>query len=173
MLKNIAKSILLFILGMLTFSLATFIVNIFWLPARPEKSGIVEDWEQICLRQDVDGIYLTVSPRGCYSTTCTQIKQQAGTAMLDLQNQEIHLGARFLLLETSRFPLPCTENCSGGGRVQFKFGQLTPNDYTIWFSEQKVGEVHIYSGRTIPHQCFENQPEQHPISPPRKLRLYK
>jgi hypothetical protein len=153
------KNILVFALGMLTFALAALIVNIFWLTARPEKSGIVEDWEQICLWQDVAGIYLMVSPRGCHSTTCTQIKQRTGTAVLDLQNQEIQLDARFVLLETSRFPLPCTENCSGGGRVHFKFDQLIPNDYTLWFSEQKVGEVHIFSGRTTPRQCFENQPE--------------
>jgi hypothetical protein len=142
---------------MLTFALAAFIVTIFWPITRPEKDGIVEDWEQICLWQDVDGINLTVSPRGCYSTTCTQIKQQTGTAVIDLQEQEIHLDTRFVLLETSRFPLPCTENCSGGGRVQFKFDQLVPNDYTLWFSEQKVGEAHIFSGRTTPRQCFENQ----------------
>lgn len=153
------KNIFVFGLGMLTFALAAFIVNNFWLTARPEKNGIVEDWEQICLWQDADGIYLSVSPRGCYSTTCTQIKQQIGTAMLDLQNQEIHLDTRFVLLETSRFPLPCTENCSGGGRVQFKVDQLIPNDYKLWFSEQKIGEVHVFSGRTTPRQCFENSSE--------------
>jgi len=153
------KNILFFVLGMLTFALAAFIVKTFLLPVRPEKSGIIEDWEQICLWQDVDGIYLAVSPKGCYSTSCTLIKQQAGTATLDLQNQEIHLDTRFLLLETTRFPLPCAENCFGGGHVQFNFDQLTPNDYTLWFSEQKVGDVHIFSGRTTPRQCFENSLE--------------
>jgi hypothetical protein len=150
------KNALVFALGMLTFALAAFIFNTFLFPARPEKAGIIEDWEQICLWQDADGINLAISPKGCYSTSCTQIKQQAGTALLDLQNQEIHLETRFLLLETSRFPLPCAENCAGGGRVQFKFDQLTPNDYTLWFSGQKVGEVHVFSGRTTPRQCFEN-----------------
>ena len=150
---------LIFVLGMLTFALAAFIVNTYWLTERPKKNGIVENWKQICLWQDVDGIYLSVSPRGCYSTTCTQIKQQTGTATVDLQDQEIHLDARFVLLETSRFPLPCAENCSGGGRVQFTLDQLIPNEYTLWFSKQKVGEVHIFSGRTTPRQCFENQPE--------------
>ena len=153
------KNILFFGLGMLTLTLAAFIVNIFWVTARPEKNGIVEDWEQICLWQEPDGIYLSISPRGCYSTTCTQIKQQTGTATLDLQNQEIHLVTRFVLQETSRFPLPCTENCSGGGRIQFKVDQLIPNDYMLWFLEQKIGEVHIFSGRTTPRQCFENLSE--------------
>ena len=151
------KSILFFILGMLTFALAAYIVNTFFFSARPEKGGVIEDWEQICLWQDVDGIYLSISPRGCYSSSCTQIKQQVGTAMLDLQNEEIFLDAHFVLLETTRFPLPCTDNCSAGGRVQFKFDQLVPNDYTLWFRDQKVGKVNIFSGKTTPRQCF-NKP---------------
>ena len=156
MMKFNVKTIIVFVLGMLTFALGAFIVNTFFLPTRPEEGGIIEDWEQICLWQDMDGIYLSVSPKGCYSTTCTQIKQQVGTATLDLQNQEIHLNARFVLLETSRFPLPCAQNCLGGGSVQFKLDQLIPNDYTLWFLDQKVGEVNIFSGRTTPRQCFKN-----------------
>ena len=154
------KNILTFVMGMLAFALAAFIIKTFLFPARPEKSGIVEDWEQICLWQDVDGINLTVSPKGCYSTSCTLIKQQGGTAILDLQNQEIHLDSRFFLLETSRFPLPCAENCFGGGHIQFKFDQLIPNDYTLWFAGQKVGEVHVFSGSTTPRQCFENEAQK-------------
>lgn len=153
------KTAIVFILGMLTFAVGAFMTKSFILVERPEKSGIIEDWEQICLWQDVDGIYLTVSPRGCYSTTCTRIKQQTGTATIDIQNQDIRLETRFVLLETSRFPLPCTENCSGGGTVLFKSDQLIPNDYTVWFVDQKVGDIKIYSGRPTPRQCFENAPE--------------
>ena len=151
------KNILVFALGMLTFALAAFIVNIFWFPARPEKDGIVEDWEQICIWQDVDGIYLTVSPRGCYSTTCTQIKQQTGTAVLNPQKREIHLVAQSVLLDSSSFPFPCAKNCFGGGWVQFKFEHIISGNYILWFLEQKVGKVTIFSDRTTPHQCFENQ----------------
>jgi hypothetical protein len=153
------NTIFIFALGMLTFPLAVFLINTFVFVTRPEQSGIIEDWEQICLWQDVDGIYLAVSPRGCYSTSCTQIKQQTGAALLDLQNQDIYLEAHFVLQETSRFPLPCTKDCYGGGRIQFKLDQLIPNDYTLWFSEERVGEIHIFSGRTTPQQCFGNQPE--------------
>lgn len=151
------KSIIIFILGMVTFAIGALLVNIFIHVERPQESSIIEDWEQICLWQDVDGIYLSISPQGCYSSSCTQIKQQVGTAMLDLQNEEIFLDAHFVLLETTRFPLPCTDNCSGGGRVQFKFDQLVPNDYTLWFRDQKVGKVNIFSGKTTPRQCF-NKP---------------
>jgi hypothetical protein len=159
MTKIRVKTIFCLVLVLLTCALAAFVVNSFFSAARPEKNGLIEDWEQICLWQDVDGIYLTVSPKGCYSTTCTQIKQQTGTATLDLQNQEIHLAAHFVLRETSSFPLPCTKNCSGGGSVQFKFDQLIPENYTLWFEGQKVGEVKIFSGRPTPRQCFENPSE--------------
>lgn len=150
------KSIIIFILGMLTFAIGAFLVNIFFLVERPQESSIIEDWDQICLWQDVDGIYLSVSPMGCFSTSCTQIKQQIGTVMIDLENEDIFLDAHFVLQKTTRFPLPCTENCSGGGRIQFKFDQLIPNDYSLWFKDQKVGKVNIFSGRTTPNQCFNN-----------------
>jgi hypothetical protein len=101
-----------------------------------------------------------VSPKGCFSTTCTRPTLQAGTAIFDRQERLIRLETRFVLVETSRFPLPCIENCAGGGTVQFKLGNLIPNDYEVWFREKKVGELKIFSGRPTPRQCFENTPEQ-------------
>ncbi len=153
------KNILVFILGMLTFAIGSFIVNSFFLVERPVKDGIIEDWEQICFWPDESGIYTTVSPKGCYSTSCTRPKLQAGTAIVDVQDNKIQLEARFVLVEASRFPLPCIENCSGGGNVQFILGDLIPNDYEVWFRDEKVGELMIFSGRPTPRQCFENNPE--------------
>ena len=154
--KSRVKLLIVFILGMLTFSIGAFIVDTFFLVERPNNAGIVKDWEQICLWQGEEGISLTISPRGCYSSSCTQIKQQTGTATVDLQNQEIHLDARFVLLESSRFPLPCTNDCLGGGSIRFKLDRLMPNDYTIWFLDQKVGKINVFSGRPTPRQCFGN-----------------
>lgn len=144
---------------MITFAAASFIVKPFLKPEKPVQDGNIEDWGQICFWPDIDGLYASVSPKGCYSTSCTRPKLQTGTAIVDVQNRKIQLEARFVLQETSRFPLPCTKDCYGGGRIQFKFDQLIPNDYTLWFSEERVGEIHIFSGRTTPRQCFENQPE--------------
>ena len=148
------KYILVFILGMLTFAAGSWIFSTFIFVERPNNEGIIEDWDEICFRQDPDGIYVTISPKGCYSTTCTSPKLQTSTAVVDLQNQKIQLDARFVLVKTSRFPLPCADNCLGGN-LQFKLDNLLPNDYEVTFSNEKVGEVKIFSGRTTPRQCFE------------------
>lgn len=153
------KSIIVFILGMLTFASGAFFVNTFFLVERPVKDGIIEDWGQVCFWQDMDGIYVAISPKGCYSSSCTRIKQQTGAAIVDLQNQEIQLDARFVLLETSRFPLPCTNDCYGGGSVQFKLEHLIPNDYAVRFKDQWIGGVKVFSGNPTPRQCFENGTE--------------
>ena len=152
--KHRASYVFVFFLGMLTFAIGSWFLSTFIFVERPVKNGVIEDWDQICLRQDRDGIYVTISPQGCYSTSCTSPKLQASTAVVDLQNQKIQLDASFVLVKTTRFPLPCIENCLGGN-VQFKLDQLIPNDYEVWFRQDKVGDVKIFSGRPTPRQCFE------------------
>ena len=154
MLKFRARYAFIFILGMLTFAIGYWSLSTFVIAERPVQDGIIEDWDQICFWQDLDGIYTSISPKGCYSTSCTSAKFQTSTAVIDLQNQQIQLDARFGLVKTSRFPLPCTENCLGGN-LQFKIEGLVPNDYEVWFRQDKVGEVKIFSGRPTPRQCFE------------------
>jgi hypothetical protein len=151
------KTISVFIFGMLTFAIGYFVVTIFILVERPSPEGIIEDWERICFRPDQGGIYATISPKGCYSSTCTRPMYQAGTAIVDVQDQKIQLESRFVLVEASRFPLPCTENCDGGGSVIFILDELLPNDYEVWFKDEKVGELDIFSGRPTQQQCFENK----------------
>lgn len=147
-----------FILGMLTFAVGFWLLSTFIFVERPVKNGMIDDWDQICLWQDQDGIYVAISPQGCYSTSCISPKLQTSTAVVDLQNQIIQLDARFVLVKTSRLPLPCAENCLGGN-VQFKLDRLVPNDYEVWFRGDKVGEVKIFSGRPTPKQCFEKDRE--------------
>jgi hypothetical protein len=146
---------LAFILGMLTFAVGSFIASTFFIVERPVKDGVVEGWERICFWPDVGGVYAAVSPEGCYSTTCTRPKLQVGTAIVDMKEYKIQLETRFVMVETSRFPLPCTENCSGGGTVQFNLGNLIPHDYEVRFRDGKVGTLMIYSGRPTPRQCFD------------------
>jgi hypothetical protein len=157
MLKRRAKFVIIFILGMLTFAVGSFLMSTFIIIERPTKDGIIEDWGQICFWPDVDGLYASVSPKGCYSTTCTRPKLQTGTAIVDVQNRKIQLETRFVLVTTSRFPLPCIDNCYGGGIVQFKLDPLIPNDYEVWFRDLKVGDLMLFSGRPTPRQCFENK----------------
>ncbi len=153
------KNILVFFLGMTTFAIGSFIVSTFIFVERPTMDGIIEDWGQICFWPDVGGIYAAVSPKGCFSTSCTRPTLRAGTAIVDKQEYKIQLETRFVLVETSRFPLPCTENCAGGGTVTFVLDDLIPNNYEVWFRDEKVGELMIFSGRPTPRQCFENATE--------------
>jgi hypothetical protein len=141
---------------MLTCAVGWFALSTFIFVERPTKDGIIQDWGRICFWPDVDGITAAVSPPGCYSTSCTRPVLQSGTAVVDPQNYEIRLETRFVLAETSSFPLPCTQNCGGGGTVQFNLGGLLPNDYQVWFRGEKVGELMVFSGRPTPRQCFDN-----------------
>ncbi len=156
MLPARVKSIIIFFLGMLTFAIGYFIVSTFIIVERPTMGGIIEDWEKICFWPDESGIHAAVSPKGCYSSTCTRPTLQAGTAIINLQEYDIQLESRFVIVETSRFPLPCTENCAGGGTVQFNLGNLIPNNYDVRFRDDFVGELSIFSGIPTPRQCFEN-----------------
>jgi hypothetical protein len=155
--NNKLKNISIFIFGMVTFALGYFIVSTFIFVERPSRDGIVEDWEQICFWPDVDGVAATVSPKGCYSPTCTRPTLQAGTAIVDRQAYEIQLETRFVLVEASRFPLPCVESCEGGGSIFFNLGHLMPSRYDVSFRGEKVGELDIYSGLPTERQCFENK----------------
>jgi hypothetical protein len=153
------KSLLVFILGMLTFACGWFIISTFIIVERPTPEGIVEDWGQICFWAHEGDMYATVSPKGCYSPTCTRPTLQEGTAILDKQDYRIEIETRFVIAETSRFPLPCVEDCAGGGQINLNLGGLIPNEYEIRFRGEKVGEMNVYSGRPTPRQCFENPAE--------------
>ena len=153
-----ASHVCVFILGMLTFAIGYWLLTTFIFVERPDKNGIIEDWDEICFWPDEGGLYLSISPKGCFSTTCTSPKLQTGTAVVDLQNKKIELGSRFILVNTSRFPLPCIDNCSGG-TLQFILEPLIPNDYEVWFNDEKVGNLNIFSGRPTPRQCFNKTPD--------------
>lgn len=151
------RTILVFISGMVTFAISYFIITTFINPKRPTMEGVIENWGKICFWYDDAGsITAAVSPEGCYSTTCTLPIQQVGSAIVNERDFTIALETRFVLEETSRFPLPCIENCEGGGSVIFDLGGLAVGDYEVRFRDKKVGELLIFSGRPTPRQCFEN-----------------
>ena len=152
------KNILIFILGMLTFAVGWGLLTIFGGLRKPIPQGIIEDWGSICFRsEELSGMNAAVSPLGCYSSTCTRPVLQAGTSILDQENYEIRFETTFVLAGSSRFPLPCTEDCSGGGTLNFELGQLAVGDYDVWFRDEKIGDMMVFSGLPTPDQCFENQ----------------
>ncbi|UCD98777.1 MAG: hypothetical protein JSV42_17820 [Chloroflexota bacterium] len=152
------KSFGIFLLGMLTLAVGLISVNVFFGLRRPTPEGIIEDWGSICFWYSDDGsMRSSISPRGCFSTTCTRQISQVGTALIEQDAFKIHLDSTFVLAETSRFPLPCTENCSGGGSIDFNLGVLQVGKYDVWFEDEPVGNLNIFSGLPTPRQCFDNQ----------------
>ena len=154
------KYVLMFVLGMLTISIGYILFSVFQGFSRPTPTGIVEEFGSICFRYDDQGrMQAEVSPLGCYSTTCTRPVLQAGSAVLDQDQFQIHIESKFVLADASRFPLPCTENCSGGGTINFDLGELQVGQYEVWYGDDIAGELNVYSGLPTPRQCIENPAE--------------
>ena len=68
----------------------------------------------------------TVRPKGCFSSSCTQI-HQAGCAVED-DGPELRLDALFCLQPIGT--QVCTPDCSGGGFAQCSSGALQAGSYT-------------------------------------------
>jgi hypothetical protein len=147
----------IFLLGMLTFAVGYLVFNITVGIRRPTQAGIVEDYSSICFWYDERGsMQASISPQGCYSPTCTHQVSQTGSAVIDQDKFQIHLESRFVLAKTSRFLLPCIENCFGGGTVNFDLGELQVGKYEVWFRDEMAGELNVFSGLPTPRQCLEN-----------------
>ena len=152
-----SKYVLVFFLGMITLALGYLLITIFGGIRRPTPHGIIGDYGEICFWYDEQGsMRASVSPLGCYSTTCTRPVSQAGSAVLHQEDFQIQIEASFVLAETSRFPLPCIDNCSGGGTVLFDLGMLQVGQYEVWYGGETVGELNVFSGLPTPRQCIDN-----------------
>lgn len=158
--QNRWKYILVFALGMLTLASGYLLLSVFGGLRRPTPAVIVEDYGSICFWYDDQGsMQASVSPKGCFSTTCTRRVSQAGSTVINQDQFQIFIKSRFVLAETSRFPLPCTENCSGGGTVHFDLGSLKVGQYEVWYGEEFAGELNVFSGLPTPRQCISNTKE--------------
>lgn len=149
------KTIIVFALGMLTFAIVAVLYSIFVNVRRPEPGIIIENRGQICFRlDDVGDMIASVSPEGCFSTSCTRQVQTVGKATINKRDFELRLETRFVLAETSRFPLPCIDNCFGGGTIDFNLGMLDVGDYSIWLGDENIGNLMVFSGLPTPRQCL-------------------
>jgi hypothetical protein len=150
------KYVLVFFLGMFVLILGYSLTTIFGGFRRPTRAGIIEDYQAICFwYDDVGSMQVSVSPQGCYSTTCTRQVSKEGSVVVDRDIFQISIDTQFVLAETSRFPFPCTDNCSGGGTVNFDIGALQVGKYEVLYRGEKAGELSIFSGLPTPRQCFE------------------
>jgi hypothetical protein len=151
------KYALIFLLGMFTLAIGYLVLVVFGGIRRPTPLEVVEDYGMICFWNDDQGkMQASISPKGCFSPTCTRIVNQSGSAVIDKQRYEINFFTSVSLVETSRFLLPCVESCSGGGLVQLDLGELPVGQYDILFRDDRVGELNIFSGLPTPRQCIEN-----------------
>ena len=151
------RSVWIFLLGMLTFAVGYFVFNVTVGLRRPTQAGIVEDYGSICFWYGERGnMQVSITPQGCYSTTCTRQVSQTGRAVIEQDQFQIHLESSFVLAENSRFLLPCIENCSGGGTVNLDLGELRVGKYEVWFRNELAGDLNVFSGLPTPRQCLEN-----------------
>lgn len=152
------KYALVFLLGMFTMTIGYLVLVVFGGIRKPTPLEVVEDYGMICFWSDDQGhMQASVSPKGCFSPSCTRAVSQDGSAVVDKQRFEINFVTNFSLVETTRFLLPCVENCSGGGTIQVNLGELPVGQYDIFFRDHRVGGLNIFSGLPTPRQCIENQ----------------
>jgi hypothetical protein len=149
------RNIGVFMLGMLVFAIGSLFYSTFIDVKRPESAIVVENRGEMCFQIDDQGnMMASVKPEGCFSTTCTRPVQQVGKVMVDRRDFKIRFETRFVLAETSRFPLPCIENCAGGGRLDFNLGVLEVGDHSLWHGGIGIGKLKVFSGLPTPRQCF-------------------
>jgi hypothetical protein len=152
------KTLVIFVLGMLTFAFGAVLFTVFVNVKRPEPGMTIENRGEICFWLDeVGDMMASISPEGCFSTSCTHQVQKVGKAVVDKQDFELRFEALFVLAETSRFPLPCIDNCSGGGTIDFNLGMLEVGDYSVWLGDENIGKLLVLSGRPTPRQCLPEQ----------------
>jgi hypothetical protein len=149
------KTVVVFVLGMLTFAVGAVLFTVFLNPRRPEPPMVIENRGEICFQVDDDGdMIAAVSPEGCFSPGCTRQIQTVGKAVVDRWDFELSFETRFLLAETSRFPFPCIDECSGGGTIVFNLGMLDVGDYSVWLGDENIGKLMVFSGLPTPRQCL-------------------
>ncbi|HEX4965441.1 MAG TPA: hypothetical protein VF173_31815 [Thermoanaerobaculia bacterium] len=69
----------------------------------------------------------TVAPKGCFSTSCTTVRQAGCAVQDDSTNLRLSLDA-LVCLDVSQAG-PCTPDCSGGGQAQCASGPLAAGTY--------------------------------------------
>jgi hypothetical protein len=124
---------------------------------RPEPGSITDEIGEICFFQDLgQPWHAQVKTEGCYSTRCTRQVQKVGNLILDRDNHTMSFEASWVLEETSGFSFGCTDDCMGGGTVDFYIDDLDVGDWTVSFGDEEIGNVLIPSGRLIERQCLSS-----------------
>lgn len=126
---------------------------------KPEPGSIVDEIGEVCFFQELgQPWHAQVRTKGCYSYRCTKPIQRAGSLILDRENQSMHFEASWILDETSGFPFGCTEDCMGGGTVDFYLKDLEVGEWAVFLGEEKIGNVIVPSGVMIERQCVALDP---------------
>ena len=97
-------------------------------------------------------------PRGCYSSSCTQVLEQDVRASVDDGSRTLRFKSRFVLLDTTVTTpeaIPCTADCDGGGRIPFLIGGVTGEKYSVLLGEESLGELTVSEvGRAYNPVCL-------------------
>ena len=126
------------------------------LPIPPDVD-IVQNEGQICFSRIPAGVVPTsetrlrvhVLPAGCRSSSCTITYERNGEMQIDADNRRIHFLSRYMIEDYSGVPGPdgqacgCTEDCSGGGEIEFDTGDLPEGVYQVELGMKVIGEIVI------------------------------
>jgi hypothetical protein len=149
------KTVVVFVLGMLTFAVGAVLYTVFLNPRRPQPVMTIENRGEICFQvDDIGDMIVSVSPEGCFSPGCTRQVQKVGKVVVDRWDFKLNFETSFVLAETSRFPFPCIDDCYGGGTIVFNLGMLDVGDYSVWLGDENIGKLMVFSGRPTPRQCL-------------------
>jgi hypothetical protein len=124
---------------------------------RPEPGSISDEIGEVCFYQQLGLPWRAqVETAGCYSTRCTRQVQKVGSLILDQESHTMHFEASWVLAETSGFPFGCTDDCMGGGTVDFYFDDIEVGDWAVFIGDENIGKVMIPSGVMIERQCLSS-----------------
>ncbi|NIM93912.1 MAG: hypothetical protein GTO18_09410 [Anaerolineales bacterium] len=122
---------------------------------RPEPPSSSEEIGEVCFYQQLgEPLHAQVKTKGCYSTRCTRQVQKVGSLIIDLENRAMRFTASWVLAETSGFPIGCTDDCGGGGTIDFTIETLEVGDWSVYIDGQEIGKMIFPSGRMIERQCL-------------------
>lgn len=149
--NNPVKAIKVIVGGLLV--LVSVLVVGFML-RRPEPGTVNNEIGEVCFFQELgQPWHAQVKTKGCYSYRCTRQIQRTGKLVIDQRNHALHFEASWVLVETSGFPFGCTDDCMGGGTLDFYLDDLEVGDWAVFAGDEKIGNVIVPSGVMIERQC--------------------
>jgi hypothetical protein len=120
---------------------------------------VIENEGQICFLRCKPCLDLQAEfrPRGCFSSSCTEVQEHSVTGRVDAVSSVIQVDARFVVLTKAGSYPRCTEDCGGAGSATVHFGEVREGTYSVWLGREKVGELVVPVQPKAMWACYGNQ----------------